>query len=352
MKTEELVQEIHSSDIFGCFIETGCGVPVASALLSVSGASKTVFMCECPYSKQYVDGKYGNGDFRAISAEYVKQMVETNLTLHGEAVNTVYAASFQIGDDITTHGWIGLRHKGITKYFHITLHDKLQRTEYIERIAQNAIKLIHARNEVVPMDCDVDMVLNADLTQDQELSVLFLMNSTQDVYLNFTTKGIVRLEDSFRGKENIVLYKGSFNPPTVAHVEIAEKTIANYGNAAFAFMISIETFTKGTLPVEQIIQRVKWINSLGYGIIINKKGMFRDAIEFFGNKFNANIIFPIGEDTKNRMEADLFLHENVFFPCYKRTGISSTSARQFIADGNSAELREILPEVIFDDLAK
>ena len=46
-----LIEKIHASDTFAVILETGCGVPVAANLLGVSGASKTVYLTECPYSQ-------------------------------------------------------------------------------------------------------------------------------------------------------------------------------------------------------------------------------------------------------------------------------------------------------------
>ena len=38
----EIVRSIHASDTLSSFVEAGCGVPVANALLSVPKASSTV----------------------------------------------------------------------------------------------------------------------------------------------------------------------------------------------------------------------------------------------------------------------------------------------------------------------
>jgi hypothetical protein len=349
---DNIIKEIHESDIFGNFIETGCGVPVASALLSVAGASSTVYMSECPYSKHYANGKYDNGSCRAVSVENVKRIVDHNIEAFNEHINTVYAASFQVGEDVVTHGWIGLSYKGDTKYYHLTIHEKLSRVEYINRIAQNAIKLIHAKNQSVPSDCDVDIVLNDDLSENKSLCVEFMINSDKDVYLNFTPNGISRLEDSFRDKEDIIIYKGSFNPPTVEHMRIAETTITEHKhmNAAFTFMISVETFSKGTLSLDSVLQRVKWINSMGHGVLLNRKGMFSEAIAFFTMKFGANLFFPIGSDTKERMENSLFSYPHVSYPHYVRTNVSSTIARQYLEDNDFDSLEQIVPSAVLEDL--
>jgi hypothetical protein len=356
---EHIVKEIHESDTFGCFIETGCGVPVTNALLNVSGASKTVYMTESPYSKHYSSAKYQNDEFRAVSVENVQQIIKkviiacntTNVVDSLNGVNTVYVASFQIGPGITTHGWIGLHCKGYRFYYHITINDELSRAGYIERIAENGLKLIHAQNKFIPEDCDVDIVLNSDLSVNNERSVEFMLNSYRPVYLNFATTGLARLEDTFREKDYIILYKGSFNPPTVEHVRIAESSKEKYENNAFSFMISANTVDKGLVPVPDILQRVKWINSLGYGVIVNMSGMFQSAIDLFHSKFGANLVFPVGQDTYDRMVDYKFdFKQKVIVDTHPRTEISSTQARTYIEEADYENLFKIVPTIVADTL--
>jgi nicotinic acid mononucleotide adenylyltransferase len=357
---ENIIKEIHDSNIFGCFIELGCGVPVASALLNVSGASQTVFMSESPYSKHYADSKYRNGEFRAVSAENVRQIMRTTVIHCNTAmprdgftgVNTVYVSSFQVGPGLVTHGWIGLHCCGYRKFYHVTIHEELTRLEYIERIKENGLKILRSKNLSIPKDCDIDIVLNDDLSVNNELSLLFLLASSRNVCLNFTVNGLARLEDTFRDKDYITLYKGSFNPPTVEHVRIADEVKQLNSNNAFSFMISVQTVDKGLVEPESVLNRVKWLNMLGFNVVVNKQGMFQDAVDLFSSKFKSKLVFPVGMDTYERLERDSFdfSQNNVHILSYPRTEISSTMARGYIMESDFEKLNDIVPTIIAEDI--
>src|SRR4051812_34885083 len=122
---KEQIEQLHKSDIFGIFIEIGCGVPVAAAMLGVSGASNTIFMSESPYSRDYYKYAYNldpeSEMYRSVSPQYLKYILASGRfdRIYSEKpINTIYAASFQLGEmnDKSTHGWICLKHNQSVKY--------------------------------------------------------------------------------------------------------------------------------------------------------------------------------------------------------------------------------------------
>jgi hypothetical protein len=206
-KINDLVKTIHNKDIYGVFVETGCGVPVANALFNVSGASKTVYATFSPYSDIYARQEYGiDKDVRAISKEYVHNILNKYKDI--DSINTIYVASFQIGNynDIVTHGWIALRNRGnLLIFYHVTIRKSMNRSEYIERIGEIGLTLIANENIVcVATDLDIDMVYVLDKSNNNIVpnNLMTLMLMSKDNILCFENKKPVRLEDKCRGQNN------------------------------------------------------------------------------------------------------------------------------------------------------
>jgi len=139
---------IHDGNIFGVFIEIGCGMPLSQRLLEIEGASKTVYSALSPYNKQAQTELFGESDNRSVSFEFVKNII--NNTKTPENVNTIFVSSFQLGIDICNHGWIGLKHKDITKYYHITIPHYMMKTygrKYvIETIGDISLAILYNGN--------------------------------------------------------------------------------------------------------------------------------------------------------------------------------------------------------------
>ncbi|AYV75135.1 MAG: hypothetical protein Terrestrivirus1_9 [Terrestrivirus sp.] len=206
----EIIKKIHDDDIFGIFIETGPFI--APALLNVSGASKTIYFSECPYSKKYVETKYGiNLDvIRAVDINYAEAIINYYSHLvEDNTINTIFVGTFQVGDidqDIVTHGWIGLRYKNKTVYYHITIRDKISRLEYIDKIKNTAIHLLLLKNE--PLTDYMNLYIDNIITfgSNNLYNVYNYMNK-DDVICVGVDGRICRSEDIFRtaNKDNIIV---------------------------------------------------------------------------------------------------------------------------------------------------
>jgi len=193
----------------------------------------------------------------------------------------------------------------------------MKRTDTIDYIGDCGLKILHNfllndrkdyLSNSLPKDCNIDIISCFDLENDllTELKVKLdsLIGSIgKDDYITINPDGnIVRLEDIFRNKD-ICLYKGSFSPPTLAHINFATK-YTEYTNSEVVFMISVNTFEKGEQSIENLIWRIELLNKLGYTVIINKDGYFSNNANFFRKKFKKPVSFLVGSDTVNRILTD------------------------------------------------
>ncbi len=311
MENINKIKDIHASDAYGILIETGCGLAVSNALLEVSGASNTIYLAECPYSKEYQTFKYGETNARAVSMENIKHIMNYYKALDKpDNVNFIYAASFQLGEhnDKSTHGWIGLSLKGDDRrYFHISIHESLTRKQYIDKISKIGIDILNfyihksTGTNFIPSNCCIDIALNGKGEQ-VNLTDMFVSLRYEDDenFLCFKEGKLVRMEDLFRDQKNIALFKGSFNPIHAAHIHTAQLAKDEYGIEP-VFVISSSVYQKGWIESEDLKQRVETLNDLGYSVIITKDGYFNKNTAYIRQKFKQPLIYVVGSDTLNRI---------------------------------------------------
>ncbi|NBO22238.1 hypothetical protein EBU94_02695, partial [bacterium] len=311
-----MVEEIHKSPCYGYVVETGAGSAISNHLLSFPGASKTIEACYTPYSKEHVESVLNKdlSKIRAISMEYSSALSQipfmgsrANQLLEKHKENFfVLSSSFQISStpNVSSHGWMSI--KG--NFYHFTLpallHDmnvleyRLKMNSLVGEIGASVIHHNMVEEKSLPyLDVCIENgkhkrlnLLKSIAETENDLAVVFYPNGETD-----------RLETICRSSENIVIFKGSFNPPHKAHIDMV-KTIEKEFDTNGYFVISMETFGKGLASPEDLLHRINMINSLGYPVIINKKPLFRDFVSLFNNRLNkgTKLHFVMGEDTALR----------------------------------------------------
>ena len=387
---KEIIKNIHDSNTKVMIVEIGAGVPISSLLFSITGASKTVYAIESPYSREAFDKKYGNIDSRAVSSERIHHIFKYYKPIDNDDYNTVIVTTFQIGDEtnkISTHGWIGIKTVNSLKYYHVSLHEPLIREEYIKIIGKIGIQLL---NGGYFKNSYIDIVLNEDFSCDYYSTLEFLSRNIETDQMSvFKRDGIIdRLESVTRTDNEIVLFKGSFDPISSAHEEVMVECKKLYPKSNQMFEISVNTFGKGKVNIESLFNRIELINKLGYDVIVNSQPLFKNTFDFIRNKFKGKIIFPMGLDTLNRLIMDYIkdgeIHANEMICdfyngqliCLNRNGnkknnlllktdveivkyvenfyyeISSTEIRKHIEDGNFEKVKAIVPTVLHDMIKK
>lgn len=391
---KEIIQEIHNSDIKAKIVEVGCGTPITTELFKIAGASNTVYSVESPYSREAFDDMYGNIEDRAVSVERVKSVVDKcKQSMYDKKYNTIVATTFQIGDEtnkISTHGWIAICIDNNIKYYHISIHQPAKRAIYIKMIGEIGVLLLSSRNDTIIENACVDIVLNEDLSFDKITTLKYIEKSRfYEQASVFKSDGIVdRLESITRENDQLIYYKGSFNPIQNAHTEVIKVCKELYQNAYPVFVISVDTFQKGGQAPESILNRIELINQIGYDVVVLNNPLFLQNLKFIRNKFKGKVIFPMGLDTINRLVMDYIyegkLHSNQMIldfansqiVCLNRTGneknnlllnsdvevvqyvenfyheISSTTVRKYLSEKKYDEVKKLVPEEVFDNIIK
>ena len=368
-----MVEDIHNSDIYGVFVELGAGVPLASKLFDVEGASKTVATSMSPYAKETSSEMFG--DNRAVSFEGVLNAVSTSMIDEEEQINTFFISSFQLGKDICNHGWIVLKYKDTEKYYHITIPHHLMkfygRKWVISQVGDISLRILHSKNEPAHIPfCDMIRTNSGFFNREECLDNL--LQST-DGFLTFTPGyQMCRLEEVLRGfgDDTPIIYKGSFNPPTKAHDKNAKLTEETLGHKPI-FMISTETYKKDPIATADVIRRVNILNKLGYTVVVTRSGYYNENITRLrmDRNFLDQLMFVVGGDTLKKLVDLTDLTEpqpliDVDYFCIKRPGveipdftplnvlveeavfkvdISSTMVREAFKEGDMETLKGLLP---------
>lgn len=321
MNSQEIIKRIQDSDYYGLFVEIGAGVPVTSMIYNLPGASKVIHASFSPYSKEAQEELLGKSDYRSVSYENILKGLTELIILNEEFVNFIYCSSFQLGstnDTHSTHGWVGVTMKinnhWIITIGHMSKHIKNTREESIKEIGVSGLQFLSSClfGESLKEGTNIDIlkyyeyvdykIVEQNIITPEFLKKVVLKGIGPNDYICIQEGQLVRLEDVFRDQPIIALYKGSFAPPTNAHLHFVEEYENMQQNVSAAFMISINTFQKGEQNIDSLLWRIKMINKLGYPVIINNNGFYYDNAEFFRNKFpGKEINFLVGSDTINRV---------------------------------------------------
>ncbi len=145
-RNDRIIEEIHNSEAFGIFLETGAGLPVTQALSAHPGVERTVYFAESPLSNRYSREKYGPSPNRAASRSAVLRLLSHHVDVHcknNENCNLVFVSGFQLFTDGAniSRGWIAVYFKGETRLFYLTIPGN-DRKELIDAVGEAGIQLL------------------------------------------------------------------------------------------------------------------------------------------------------------------------------------------------------------------
>lgn len=341
----EIIQKIFNSGYKATIIECGHGAEIANTLLTELNASKFVLRCHQPYDKdvqnnEYLDGiakfvtpplKYA----RSVSAEFVRNVMFREEFFDGIEKLTkhlIIASSFQLDLDNQglTHGYVGVMKRNRTeagenwiadgKVYHISIyrhrHPLITKKEWIKKIKDEILNILsHTILETELTSTNIDGVWNvsSDLQSfipdfDTTLKTTQFEKGENFICVD-PNNNFIRLEDVIRRnkgtKKGLILQKGSFNPFHRMHNKIAQDAIQAYPDYPHVLMLSVNTCDKGKNDIGALTERIKNMTKLGYTVLVSKAGYFHlNALYLHEHYADLEIIFPIGEDTIERLLRD------------------------------------------------
>lgn len=313
MINRNIIENIHSTDLYGTFIECGAGNEISNILLNVPGASNTVFKCVQPYSKEFQKEEYGDFD-RSVSKEFCNAVIEKEKlnTLHNEKHNFIFVSTWQVSENSSkiTHGWLGINRKdnyNSNVFLHFTMKNTsgFKRHDINKLVADLSLKIISNISNGFTIDKinTEHFILDQAFNNDKPLyDLLFnsLNENSSDYFLSFRNNNPVRFEEILRESEEFVVLKGSFNPIHHQHVKMMEATNKLYPNAKQIYLVSLDRYDKPHIENSEAIEKIQKLNALGHTIIFCKEIYFYNTFKLL-YKYDKNFYFPIGFDTMNRI---------------------------------------------------
>lgn len=321
----------------GIFIEIGAGGnTVASHFYCREKSSNTVYFSICPYSKESQEYHFGDSGHRSVSENQCYYILNQTKAAH-PSIDFIFVSTFQMATEksINTHGWIGIMTKTSTKYYHVTIDQFMKRTELIDKISYIGLQLLVEQDINNTTFTNIDIALDENLNDDLETTIrLNKYNPNCKIYLKPDIQSdqmsIFRFEELARTKDIILIYKGSFNPVHNEHLVLLEEAKNKYSvqKENILFSISINTYDKGEVDIQDIINRCMVINKLGYGIVIFGSGFYLKNLINMRERYKKKLVFLLGADTMQRVlepyvdEPESFNRdfENVEFFIYNRKG--------------------------------
>lgn len=274
-------------------IEIGAGVPLAELLFSFPGASKVVHETESPYGS--AKERY-NFSSRAVSKDSVEKILTFHQKESNNNFNTIVATSFQVpsNDNKIPHGWIGISYfengSWNNSFHHVTLFDVKNNCSFTRKESVEEIKII--LHDLLIEEFEKVSYL--------DISEKVLEQDSLKTLVTFIDGKPVRFEDHFRGIDNLILYKGSFNPIHEGHIEIAKKSLEKIPGK-IVFGLSRNVYQKGKVSKEDLMKRILQINEAGFPVVVFDEGFFFDNFYALKNRFPGKVNLTMGVDTFNRL---------------------------------------------------
>jgi len=315
MDIKILAKHINESEAFGIVVECGNGCVIADALFSVPGASKTIYESKQPYNKELQRKYYGDKWERSVSKDFIEKVLTTEWYNLPESGNFVLATSFQLSDVNQVqlaHGWIGVAFKDIKNkhFYHFSFPFNGKREDFLEEIKLIGIKILYSSVSDEKVFTSNFLDIEHDNTGQSLGSTLFTglfgIDKEEENFITITPNGLIRFEDLVRGKEGIILQKGTYNPLHKGHIDIMNSAKEMYPKYVPAFLISINKYDKDSTMLTDLLNIIEKFQQLGQTVIICKKPLFKENINWIRKRWNLPIVFPVGIDTINRIaEAEM-----------------------------------------------
>jgi len=325
---------------YGTFVEIGAGQEVARQFFSAGAAAGTVAKTMSAYDMTISDEIYGKVS-AYVSRERLEQMLCREFELLSErlATNrpkttqffsyaaTVTARSFKQKNEC--HGWLGIQLQLYPEAppSEIVLHvrmlddDNKSQAEALGLLGVNLIygafykksqpkELIESLLDNIDSDrLEIDLIhfKGPYFTEiDNRLMNLHLVRSWCCRAVMFDTQGASVVPASVMRKKDVMVMRGSFNPPLQMHLDMTESAteqLEKMGGLSERGILNVAEITMSELSSDgetddaSFLARVDLLVSLGYNVLIS------DYLRFF------RLRSWIRNFTKNRIAVILSVHD-------------------------------------------
>ena len=319
---KEFFQKLNASHWKCSISEIGLGVPFTSEMLKYAGASNTLLRMECPYNKVFqpdlVKSSISEYTVNQISYDLYKQIVDRPYILSDSdklftlSVSGAHKTAEEAGE---THVWACIRtgiHSGASRSLHFWMPKTLSREEAIETCKYAVIDFVNETLFGQTINNWRSWIIYVDVKDGVSLKDFIYKNLNQPNPLVYQHGVFLRATDVIRRATKV--FRGSFNPPTLAHEAMGQNAL---------FELSTENRRKGRVDLDDLVHRLKMLETLGVPVLITSgcptfvdlhhllvtKGAVTDRLQYIvgTDTLNAIVNDNIGLDTLK--EVQFLVHE-------------------------------------------
>lgn len=351
----ELINQIKSTGFKGQVKEIGAGIKISDAILEVPGVSKFFVGGASEYLQTARDLQLYN-TLGHDAAKYSSVVPEVSSML----ANASYVLSRQAGAEkafglgVTAATATDRQRKGQAHFYmtlsadglgEITLHgifkthlnvdsalgERDLQQEIVKKIGLRLLKgqlsgeAFDAKTLLKNIDAlvEINQITRSNVLLDpMVVSNLELLENDSAASLMFSPKpgglvGVDNFADHLRGKKVVVVYKGSFDPITIGHLEIMRDAVkqAMQQNQCTRdevfpiFEISLNRVGKDQLSYEHLAHNVQMIGLEGWPVMVTKQTKFYQLSELLADYTALPINFVMGLDVFNKLNDPTFYQD-------------------------------------------
>lgn len=329
------IAQIHASPWRGVLEESGTGSWGQMLLQTVSGASQTLTSAHTHYGRQAQTVRYGPQE-RALARETVEHWARLNLAapktdasqsfslaLSGAVATSVPSPSGLVGDQ---HVWLALAlgdGRGWTLHLRLLQSERLAQQASLGLLVVQLLALL-VQDEVLnlsalPTDLqeafEIDVWRDWRLTAAQQLesAVALLQSGWTPLLLFEPQQGVLqprRYLEVLRGRR-LLLHKGSFNPPTRAHLTMVDKVLERADADYLPVLeISLQNADKGAAGHENLLHRLAMLGHQPWSVALTRTPALYQTRELFSERAQTQQVdFVCGEDLYRRVFLDKYYRD-------------------------------------------
>ena len=325
--------------IYGTLAEIGAGQEVSRFFFQAGGASGTIAKTMSAYDKIFSDVVYGketNG--RYVSEARLLKMLDKEFTVLEERLtgirpennlffafaNTVSAINFYGTNE--SHGWLGIRYQLEPKGepVDVVIHVRMLDQENISQqhaVGVIGVNLIYAAffyshdpeffieslmDGLSTKRIEINMVRFTGKwfkDADNRILNLKLVRKGYTSAVMFNEKGEIILASDELYKQNILVVRGSYRPPTLVSSDILKTGLDSYVEATghdpkkvnvICELTMTNLSEKGAISRADFLARVDLLSSLGFKVLISNYHQYFKLTEYFSKFKCPNLGIVLG----------------------------------------------------------